>query len=224
MADEQKKPEATTPAQQGAGDSGKPPAAGDEKPAAPAAAAGKPAAPAAPPRPAPVPVPKPEPWDDDFSRRVRENLGDAVRESLKYLGQNYFVVDAARISEVCGYLRDEEEFDYLVDLTAVDYPKREKRFEIVYQLYSFERNVRLRVKAPLGENETIASAVPVWSTANWLEREVYDMFGVRFDGHPDLKRILLPEDWQGYPLRKDYGIIQQDTQWVQENLHIESGQ
>ena len=80
------------------------------------------------------------------------------------------------------------------------------------------------MKASYGENEPAPSVVSLWITANWLEREVFDMFGIRFEGHPDMRRILLPEDWQGYPLRKDYGIIQQDEQWVKINLGIESGQ
>jgi NADH-quinone oxidoreductase subunit C len=185
------------------------------------------ALPSAPPKPAaaaPPPKPAAQPWDDEVARRVRERFGSAVQDSLSYLGQNYFVVEAASITSICGYLKHEEEFNYLVDVTAVDYPKRERRFELVYILYSFPRNTRVRVKASIAENEPIDSVTPVWQTANWLEREVYDMFGIRFAGHPGLKRILLPDGWQGHPLRKDYSILKQDEQWVQENLHIESGQ
>lgn len=210
MADEEKKPP-QAPAAAGSGP------AGPEKPAAPA-----PQGQAAPPKPPAGPTP--QPWDDEFTRRLRERFGSAIKESLTYMGQNYFVVEASAIVSICGYLKHEEEFNFLADVTALDYPKREKRFEVIYQLYSFPRNVRLRLKAPLGENETIESVTSVWKGANWLEREVYDMFGIRFSGHPDLRRILLPEEWQGHPLRKDYHILQQDVQWVQENLHIESGQ
>jgi NADH-quinone oxidoreductase subunit C len=111
-----------------------------------------------------------------------------------------------------------------VDITALHYPQREEQFEVVWILYSFPRNERVRVKTSIKEGESAPSVVPLWSTANWLERECYDMFGVRFEGHPDLRRILLPDDWKGHPLRKDYGIIQQDQEWVQINLGIESGQ
>jgi len=208
MADEQKTPGRTS-------------ASGAEKPA-PAAKPAAAAAHGAPPKPPAGPAV--QPWDDEFVRRMRQRFGGAIRESLTYLGQNYFLIEASSIVPVCRSLKHEEEFNYLVDVTAVDYPQREKRFEVVYQLYSFPRNVRLRLKVPLGEGEEIASVTSVWRTAEWLEREVYDMFGIRFAGHPNLKRILLPEDWQGHPLRKDYDILQQDAQWVQENLHIESGQ
>ena len=156
--------------------------------------------------------------------RLKARFGEAIQEALSYLGQNYFVVDASQIEAICLYLRDTEQYNMLTDLTAVDYPKKPKRFEIIYQLYSFPRNERLRLKAAIAENESISTVVPVWITANWLEREVYDMFGVTFAGHPDLRRILLPEEWQGFPLRKDYPILQQDDQWVRENLNIESGQ
>ena len=145
-------------------------------------------------------------------------------EAQTYLGQNYFTVDRSLIPDFLRLLRDDEQFDYCVDITAVHYPKREKQFDVFWILYSFPRNERVRVKTQIAEGESIPSAVAIWPTANWLEREVYDMFGISFDGHPDMKRILLPDGWQGYPLRKDYPILQQDKEWVQINLGIESGQ
>ncbi len=145
-------------------------------------------------------------------------------EPLTYAGQNYMVVDRSLIPEILQVLRNEEQFDYCVDITAVHYPKREKQFDVVWVLYSFARNQRIRVTTQILDGESLPSSVPIWPTANWLEREVYDMFGIEFAGHPDLRRILLPEDWQGFPLRKEYSILQQDERWVQENLGIESGQ
>jgi NADH-quinone oxidoreductase subunit C len=106
----------------------------------------------------------------------------------------------------------------------VDWPRREKRFDVVLNLYSFAKNERLRIKVHVGEKEQISSVTGVWSTANWMEREVWDMFGIVFSGHPNLTRILLPDEWQGFPLRKDYDILTQDTAWIRENLGIESGQ
>jgi len=138
--------------------------------------------------------------------------------------QAILVVDREQLREIALYTRDEEKYALLSDLTAVDWPKREKRFDVVLNLYSFEHNARLRIKVHAGAGEVVPSVTSVWPTANWLEREVYDMFGIEFGGHPDLKRILLPEEWQGHPLRKDYDILTQDTAWVKENLGIESGQ
>ena len=155
--------------------------------------------------------------------KLKRQYGSGI-EPLTYLGQNYLVVDRSLIPEILQVLRDEEQFNYCVDVTAVHYPKRERQFDIVWILYSFPRNERIRVKTMIADGDSIPSATPIWATANWLEREAFDMFGVKFDGHPDLKRILLPDGWKGHPLRKDYGIIQQDKEWVQINLGIESGQ
>jgi NADH-quinone oxidoreductase subunit C len=156
--------------------------------------------------------------------RLRTQHGSGLHETNIYLGQKYIVADSSLIPELLQVLRDQEQFDYCVDITAVHYPDREKQFEVVWILYSFPHNERIRVKAAYADGESVPSAVPIWPAANWLEREVYDMFGIRFEGHPDLKRILLPDGWKGHPLRKDYGIIQQDQEWVQINLGIESGQ
>jgi len=192
------------------------------KPAVPAGAAAAPAKPAVPPKPA---GPTPQPWENEFIQRLKKVYGSGIREASTYLGQNYITVDVSIVSEILSAYRDDEAFDYLVDLTAVHYPKREKlEFEVIYILYSFAKNTRVRVKTQVANGASLPSAVEIWPTANWLEREAFDMFGIRFDGHPDLKRILLPDGWQGYPLRKDYGILQQDNAWVQGNLGIESGQ
>jgi NADH-quinone oxidoreductase subunit C len=188
-------------------------------PAAPAAAKPAAAHPAAPKPAGPVPTP----WDSPMVAKLKRRYGSGI-EPLTHLGQNYMVVDRSLIPEILQVLRNEEEFDYCVDITAVHYPKREKQFDVVWVLYSFPRNERIRVKTLIAEGESIASSVPIWATANWLEREVFDMFGITFDGHPDMKRILLPDGWKGHPLRKDYGILQQDQEWVQINLGIESGQ
>jgi NADH-quinone oxidoreductase subunit C len=194
-----------------------PPKPAAAAPAAPAAAV-KPVA--APPKPA---APVPTPWDSPMVAKLKGEYGSGI-EPLTYLGQNYMLVDRSLIPELLQVLRNQEQFDYCVDITAVHYPKREKQFDVLWILYSFARNERIRVKTQIADGETIASAVPIWATANWLEREVFDMFGIKFDGHPDLKRILLPDGWKGHPLRKDYGILQQDNEWVQINLGIESGQ
>jgi NADH-quinone oxidoreductase subunit C len=187
--------------------SGTPSAAAPPKPAAPAKPAG------------PVPLP----WDSPLVARLRQRYGSGI-EPLTYLVQIYLIVDRSAIAELLQVLRDEEQFDYCVDITAVHYPKREKAFDVIWILYSFAKNERIRVKTLIADGESIASCVGLWATANWLEREVFDMFGIKFDGHPDLKRILLPDGWKGHPLRKDYDIIQQDKEWVQINLGIESGQ
>jgi NADH-quinone oxidoreductase subunit C len=196
-----------------------PPAA---KPAAPAGtAAGAPPKPPAPPKEAP---PKPEPLDNDLVKRYKNRFGEGIREAWIDRKQSILVVDAAQFEEIARYTRDVEQFNLLADLTAVDWPRREKRFDVVLNLYSFPKNERLRIKVHVGEKEQISTLTGIWSTANWLEREAWDMFGIVFAGHPNLTRILLPDEWQGFPLRKDYDILTQDTAWIRENLGIESGQ
>jgi NADH-quinone oxidoreductase subunit C len=193
------------------------------KPAAPATPAA-----AAPPRPAAPPAkeapPKPAPLDNELVQRLKARFGEAIREAYLDRKQAIILIAADQLREISRYCRDDEKFNMLVDLTAVDWPKREYRFDIILNLYSFSKNERLRLKAHAGENQPVPSVVEIWPAANWLERECYDMFGVVFEGHPNLKRILLPDEWEGHPLRKDYDILKQDTAWVRENLGIESGQ
>jgi NADH-quinone oxidoreductase subunit C len=168
--------------------------------------------------------PVPGAWDSAMVAKLKAHYGSGIRDASTYLGQNYMIVELSLVSEFLQVLRDQEQFDYCVDVTALHYPQREKQFDVVWILYSFPRNERVRVKTMIADGESAPSAVAIWPAANWLEREVYDMFGIHFDGHPNLKRILLPDGWEGHPLRKDYGIIQQDQKWVQINLGIESGQ
>lgn len=129
-------------------------------------------------------------------------------ESHEFRDQVNLLVPAPKITEVCLALRDEFTFDVLSGQTAVDYwPKQEPRFHVVYQLYSLSNNVRLGLRAPLdGNAPSISTLEGVYPNANWHEREIWDMFGIRFDGHSDLRRILMPYDWEGHPLRKDYPL------------------
>jgi NADH-quinone oxidoreductase subunit C len=182
-----------------------------------------------PPKPA-APPPKPPatmaatPWESNLAHELKERFGGQIGETSTYLGQDFIVAKADSAIPILEYLKLEADFDYLVDITAVDWPKRPERFDLVYIVYSFPRNQRVRIKTHIPDGYKPATAVGVHLTANWLEREVFDMFGIEFAGHPDLRRILMPDEWQGYPLRKDYSILQQDQRWVQENLGIESGQ
>jgi NADH-quinone oxidoreductase subunit C len=224
MADE---PKEQQPSGVPAGDKPAGSSAPTSTPPAKAPAAAPPAA--APPKPAAPPPPKPPvqlqtPLNNELVGRVRAKFAAALLEAIEDRKQAILTVACGRLAEVAQYLRDEEKFDMLSDLTAVDWPRREKRFDVVLNLYSFAKNERLRVKARAGDGEQVPSVAGVWPTANWLEREAFDMFGIIFAGHPNLTRILLPDEWQGYPLRKDYDIIEQDTSWVKENLGIESGQ
>jgi NADH-quinone oxidoreductase subunit C len=224
MAEEIKSPAPPPPPEGEKPAAEKPVAAAPAAPAKPADAAAKPAAPAAKPAaPAKPAGPVPMPWTSPLVEKYKSQYGSGL-DAQTYLGQNYFNVDRSLIPDILRLLRDEEQFDYCVDITAVHYPKREKQFDVVWILYSFPRNQRMRVKTQIADGATLPSSVSIWPTANWLEREVYDMFGIQFEGHPGLKRILLPDGWKGFPLRKDYGILQQDKEWVQINLGIESGQ
>jgi NADH-quinone oxidoreductase subunit C len=172
------------------------------------AAAPKPAAPAAPPKPA-----GPKPTDASGKPLVAAlaaAVPGSVLEAYEFVGETTVKVDPGRLVEACRHLKDEEGFTYLVDLTAVDWKERDPRFDVLLLLHSFSRGQeRLRLKAAVGES--CPSVTGVWLTANWMEREVFDMYGIRFEGHPDLRRILTWDGFQGYPLRKDFPIEGIDT-------------
>ena len=149
----------------------------------------------------------PETSLDPVLAALQEKLGDVVVSTHCFRGDRTLVIDRGAVLELCQFLRDEEDysFDLLSDITAVDYLGRQPRFEVVYHLYSIEKNHRLRLKVPLEEGDAkIPSVVPVWPGANWLEREAWDLYGIEFEGHPDLRRIYLYEEFEGHPLRKDY--------------------
>ncbi len=140
------------------------------------------------------------------ARELNEAIPGAITEGALALGELTLYVDPARILEACRHLKDVQKFVRLSSLTAVDWSPAEPRFEVVYHLQSIERNARVRLKSRLGDPAEIDSVTPVWRGANWYEREVFDLFGIGFRNHPNLKRILMPEDWEGHPLRKDYPV------------------
>ena len=136
-------------------------------------------------------------------------------EVQEFRGQTTLVISPEHIANACQVLRDEFDFNFLEQETAVDYwPEQEPRFHVVYQLYSLEKHLRLGVRVPVsGKLPSLPSLVDLFANANWREREIWDMFGIRFEGHPDLRRILMPHDWQGHPLRKDYPLGYEEVQF-----------
>ncbi|MFQ5878202.1 MAG: NADH-quinone oxidoreductase subunit C [Acidobacteriota bacterium] len=161
--------------------------------------------------PPPAPV-KPPPLNAPVASRavdlLKERHPDQVLELTYCAGDPIVRLGSARFAEIARMLRDDPElrFDYLSNLTAVHWPERAKPFEIVYHLFSLSRRHRLTLKLDVAEGEEAPTACHVWPTANWHEREVFDLFGIRFAGHPDMTRILMPDEWQGHPLRKDYPL------------------
>lgn len=153
-------------------------------------------------------------------KKLKDKFGAAIGESVEFIGQLSVYVEREHIVEVCDFLSNQEKpFDYLSDLTCVHFPDRQPTpFEVVYNLYSISGNERVRLKVLTNDVEGVNSVTGVWPSANWLEREVFDLFGVRFLGHPDLRRILLPPDWEGHPLRKDYPLEFVENSWTERHL------
>lgn len=184
-----------------------------------------------PPREAPRPVPKKPvkkgPLYEDLEgdpllEALQAKFPGAALSGQVFLEQRLYTVALDLLYEIMVYLRDnpERRFDYLIDITALDYQGEEKRFCLVYHLYSYQAGDLIRVKTRVAEGEMAPSVTSIWKGANWLEREVYDMFGIEFSGHPDLRRLLLPPDWHGHPLRKDYDIKLQDQVWIRGHLRV----
>ena len=219
MADESTKP--GEPAAPAGAPAPKPAAA---KPAAPPAKA--PAADHAPPKAAaPIWPPDPPPPADlavpGFIATLQSAMTGAVTGLSYFVGDWTVLIASERVLDVMRHLRDapDARFDLCSDVTATDWPQRPERFDVVYCLFSTERHHRVRVKAKVAERQGIASVTSVWPAAGWFEREVFDLFGVAFTGHPDLRRILMPEDWQGHPQRKDYPLEGPGELLMESPLH-----
>jgi NADH-quinone oxidoreductase subunit C len=147
---------------------------------------------------------------ETWSQRLREWNPAAISEIVEFRGELTVTVGQEYLREVAEHLRTDPSlaFDFLSDICAVDRFPMEPRFELNYHLLSLANRQRLgmQVRVPGGVHPVVGTVTPVWPTANWHEREIFDLFGLRFEGHPDLRRILMPEDWEGYPLRKDYPV------------------
>jgi NADH-quinone oxidoreductase subunit C len=192
----------------------------------PAGAAAAPAGekPAAKPKPAHEEDPNKPAWEKDpvvpewqdagsdpLAQAVKEEFGEAIESARTFAGDLTLQVRRDAIAQVAASLKGKHAFTYLVDIAGADYPKRTPRFDVVYHLYSFQANRRVRLKVTTDEAAPVPTVCGVWRAANWPEREVYDMYGVRFEGHPDMTRILLWEGFNGYPLRKDFPVEGIDT-------------
>jgi NADH-quinone oxidoreductase subunit C len=145
--------------------------------------------------------------DNAVAVALEARFPEAVTGGHAERGEPTLFIAPPNIVDVCRYLKDEQAFVRLSGITAVDWNPAVPRFEVVYLLHSFEKKARLRLKCWVSESAAeVDSVTGVWRSANWYEREVFDMFGIAFRGHPDLRRILMPNDWEGHPLRKDYPV------------------
>jgi NADH-quinone oxidoreductase subunit C len=141
---------------------------------------------------------------EDAAAALQAQFGDAIQDMVRFRGEVSLVIAPNRIVEVSWYCHDELTFTFLSDLTATDYLDRSPRFDVIYHLTSIEHMIRLRLKVQTDLDVPVDTVSEVWGAANWAEREVYDLFGIEFANHPDLRRILMPEGWVGHPLRKDF--------------------
>lgn len=162
--------------------------------------------------------------DKEFKTVVKDLEKTFGAEAGEFRGQVSLMVEAGKIVEAIQRLKEKHEFTMLSTLTAVDYwPELEPRFHVIYELNSYAKKVRLEVRAPLDGNEpAIDSVVELFPNANWYEREIWDMFGIKVNNHPDHRRILMPHDWEGHPLRKDYPLGYEEVQFTFNYEEIES--
>lgn len=151
--------------------------------------------------------------ESPFASRLQAQFSDLIAPPTHFRGETTVVIkDASRIQEVCRFAKDDLGFDYLVDITSLDDYGESPRFTVVYELYSYAHRTHLRLKTPVDEEKAeLPSVIEVWKGADWLEREVYDMMGIRFVGHPDLRRLLMWEGYPYFPLRKDFPLAGRPT-------------
>jgi len=166
----------------------------------------------------------PKPTDasaHQLAQKLSARFNGAVLEATEFIGQLSIRIERGRIVEVCDALRLDEAtpFNYLSDVTCVHFPDQtEAPFEIVYNLYSISGNQRVRLKVSTSTEHGVDSVTGLWPSANWMEREVFDLFGINFHNHPDLRRLLLPPDWEGHPLRKDVSLEFVENEWTKKHL------
>ncbi len=141
-------------------------------------------------------------------QRLRQKFPDAVAGTGDCRGQHWVELKVDRLLEICRWLRDDpsNSYDYLVDVTAIHWPDESRPMELVYHLCSYATGDRLRIKTRVRDRTPVPSLAGLWKSADWNEREVYDMFGISFEGHPDLRRILMPDDYTDFPLRKEFPL------------------
>ncbi len=145
---------------------------------------------------------------DELVQSLRLKFDSAIKEVITFRGETTLIVQTDSIVEVCRTLKEEHGFNYCADICGADRFTEEERFEVIYNLTNLDKHLRLRLKVRVEEdNPVVPSVTSVWKGANWHERETYDMYGIRFDGHPDLRRMYMPEDFEYYPLRKDFPLI-----------------
>lgn len=156
--------------------------------------------------------------DQKIVEKLKEKFSSEVLDVVVYRDETTITVKKERIVDICMLMRDDLGYNFLCDLCGVDYMGKAQRFMVVYNLYNIATKQRIRIKAPVEENASIDTVSSVWGTANWHERECWDLLGIKFNNHPDLRRILMPADWEGHPLRKDYPLQGPDREPYQGRL------
>lgn len=144
----------------------------------------------------------------EIVQALQAKFGSAIREVIEFKGETTLLVETKSIVEICRALKDEHGFNYCADICGADRFTEDERLEVIYNLTNLDKHWRIRLKVRVEEdNPVVPSVTSVWKGANWHERETYDMYGIRFEGHPDLRRMYMPEDFEYYPLRKDFPLI-----------------